>query len=120
MKPARNPDELSHRYEEIDSRKTERTLSFAWLWPVYAGLVLGLVVLAPLSRSPGDPTGRSIGSGIGGMLGLAVALVWRALGRRKAKTSDTKAKKRLNDANMELLKRTSVKIAPGFSPGDGK
>lgn len=36
------------------------------------GAIIGGVILAPFFRGPGDPFGRSIGAGLGGMAGLLV------------------------------------------------
>lgn len=49
----------------------------SWLWPVPAGLALGITTLAPFVRGPGDPSGHVIGAGLGGVVGLIVALVVR-------------------------------------------
>jgi hypothetical protein len=45
---------------------------------VPVGLVFGTVALAPFARSPGDPSGHVIGAGLGGVLGVALAVVVRA------------------------------------------
>ena len=77
---APNPDERSQTSEEAHADKTKRPKSLIWLWPVPISLLLGPIVLAPLLRSPGDPTGEFTGAGAGGMLGLALALICRILG----------------------------------------
>jgi len=48
-----------------------------WLWPVLIGICVGSVFLAPFVSGPGDPSGHCIGAGLGGCLGLLLAIVWR-------------------------------------------
>ena len=55
----------------------QRPSLLAWLWPVPVGLVFGTSVLAPIARTPGDPSGHVIGAGLGGVLGLVSAFVLR-------------------------------------------
>jgi hypothetical protein len=58
-------------------------LALAWLWPVAAGVILGATALAPWTRSPGDPSGHSIGAGLGGLIGLVAALILRRKVKRR-------------------------------------
>jgi hypothetical protein len=53
-------------------RRIRRTRSL--LWPVAAGVTVGAVALAPSGREPGDSELRVIGAGLGGVLGLALAI----------------------------------------------
>lgn len=50
--------------------------------PAVVGVGLGIAVLAPLFRGPGDPTGRSIAGGLGGFAGLAIGFLLRFVGNR--------------------------------------
>jgi len=59
--------------------RPRRPSLLTWLWPVRVGLVFGAIVLAPFARSPGDPSGHGIAAGVGGIFGLIVALVVRAV-----------------------------------------
>jgi hypothetical protein len=47
------------------------------LLPVAFGLVFGRLLISPFVTSPGDPTGSSIGSSLGGLGGLFVGIVLR-------------------------------------------
>jgi hypothetical protein len=63
--------------------RTQPPPLLSWLLPVPIGLMFGTLILAPFGRSPGDPSGHMIGAGLGGVLGLAVALVQRVAFRAK-------------------------------------
>ena len=56
----------------------------SWLWPVPVGLLIGATVLAPIVCDPGDPFGQFIYAGVGGVVGLILALIIRVvLSRRR-------------------------------------
>ena len=51
----------------------------AWLFiiPSVAGAIAGGILLASFVRGPGDPTGQSIGAGLGGFSGLLIGFLLR-------------------------------------------
>lgn len=53
-----------------------------------AGLFLGSVILATHVRRPGDPSGRSIGAGMGGLIALFILLAARVVVRFVGYSSD--------------------------------
>jgi len=52
------------------------------LVPAFVGGLIGSALLAPLTRGPGDPTGHGIAFGLGGLISLFAAIVFRSAWRR--------------------------------------
>ena len=66
---------------------TKRESRFKWIvLPAIAGGFLGQVFLADYVRGPGDPFGKSISFGLGGLIGLGFGLASRLLWRVKEAT----------------------------------
>jgi hypothetical protein len=59
------------------ARKASRPSRLLWLWPAAVGVGIGITLLAPFAHGPSDPIGRSIGAGLGGLLGLAIPVISR-------------------------------------------
>lgn len=79
-----------HRQAENDSEqgankvRVSRAPLLSWLWPVPVGIILGIPLFAPFAKGPSQ---LSVGGGFGGLLGLAIALVLRALSARRPKSA---------------------------------
>jgi hypothetical protein len=82
MRPAETSDKF---FESPAGRGKNPWLpSLEWLWPVSVGLFLGLIFLEPfMPVSPANPNREIQGAALGGLFGMAVALVGR-LGSRPA------------------------------------
>jgi hypothetical protein len=83
--PYEPPQTESHSADPRHPRQPERNPSFGLHWiliPVLIGVLIGAVIVAPLFRGPGDPTGQSIGAGVCGFVGLVVGLFLRAMSAR--------------------------------------
>jgi hypothetical protein len=64
-----------------------------WWWPLAVGLFLGPMIFGPWLTTPaGTEVGRVRGAGLGGLIGLGVALTLRFLAsRQRLKVPDPQA-----------------------------
>lgn len=65
--------------------KSRKSNLRALIVPAFIGGVIGSVLLAPLTRGPGDPSGHGIAFGLGGLFSLFAAIVFQ-VARRKSQT----------------------------------
>lgn len=75
-----------------DSQKPKfKTNLLSLLLPAFIGAVIGSFVLAPIARSPADPTGHVFPAVLGGLISLFAAIIFRAIKRsnRTVSSSDT-------------------------------
>ncbi len=63
--------------DDSSSRPPRRSRFRGYIVTALVGAVLGGILLAPLCRGPGDPSGHSIGAGLGGLAALLVGFVLR-------------------------------------------
>ena len=78
--PYESPRSESQSPEASSGEQPAPRSRLAWLLlPAAIGGASGSVLLAPYVRCPGDPFGHSIGAGLGGLAGLALGIVLRAL-----------------------------------------
>ncbi len=75
-----NPYASPQTHEQLDASAAPSEAGqkpiLPWLiLSAFAGAVSGSILLSPSVRGVGDPTGQSIGAGLGGFAGLGVTLL---------------------------------------------
>jgi len=84
MNPYRPPQTETARQPEPASKpKANPTHLSSLVLPALGGAIAGSFFFAPMSRGPGDPSGRGIGAGLGGLAALLCAIVIRNFWRRR-------------------------------------
>jgi hypothetical protein len=80
VNPYQSPQTESTPPDASRQPNGKRHSRLVWLQQtVLIGAVVGSLVLAPFLRCPGDPSGHSIGAGIGGFAALGIGILVRAL-----------------------------------------
>lgn len=100
MNPYDPPASESTPRNVADKPKLKTNLR-SLLIPTFVGAVIGSILLAPVTRGPGDPTGHGIAFGLGGLVSLLVAIAFRAFVRSKRTVADSSTLDR--DAPQDIL-----------------
>lgn len=87
--------------------------------PTLAGAVLGSIVLASAARGPGDPSGHSIGAGLGGFAGIGVGVFIRAIVPRLGFLRDAQQGQRAEGMSSEE-QQGRWRAQRGSRPQDGE
>lgn len=82
MNPYDPPQSKSMPARDTVATKPAKSNIRSLVIPALVGGVMGAILLAPITRGPGDPTGHGIAFGLGGLLSLLAAIVFRAVWRR--------------------------------------
>ena len=85
-----DPPHSNSPKQDVGVKPKVRTNLRALLIPTFVGALVGSIVLAPITRGPGDPTGHGIAFGLGGLLSLIGAIVFRSVRRSNTPVSESK------------------------------
>lgn len=74
-----DPPEFETDQPDVGVMPNAKTKLRSLLVPAFVGALVGSIVLAPITRGIGDPTGHGIAFGLGGLISLIGAIVFRAV-----------------------------------------
>src|SRR4051794_21403432 len=90
-----------------ESRRLRKLLPLTWLWPVPVGMLFGAQIFGPYLPELLDPEGHKRGAGLGGLLGLILALVLRIRANRPpARVTDRRSESGRAPASQEESSRS--------------
>ena len=83
-----DPPEIETAQPDLGVKPNAKADLRSLLVPAFVGALVGSIVLAPITRGPGDPTGHGIAFGLGGLISLIGAIVFRAVRRSSRSVSE--------------------------------
>lgn len=85
-----DPPHSNSTQQDVGVKPNVRTNLRSLLIPTFVGALVGSIALAPIIRGPGDPTGHGIAFGLGGLVSLIGAIVFRSVRRSNTQVSENK------------------------------